>query len=165
MDAGDPTVWRWIWLVAAVVFGVGEMTTAGSFFLAPFALGAAVAAVLAFVGVELGPEWIAFIGVSIITFLALRPLAHRMDARSDHAGIGSRRLIGQPARVITAIGGDRGAGMVLLGAEQWRAESLDGSPIAVDTEVMVTEVRGTRVVVRPQTASESPSESVDDPST
>ena len=42
MDSGDPEVWRWIWLIAAVVFGVGEMAVAGSFFLAPFAIGATV---------------------------------------------------------------------------------------------------------------------------
>ena len=52
MDANDPETWRWIWLIAAVAFAIGEMATVGSFFLAPFAVGATVAAVLSFLGVE-----------------------------------------------------------------------------------------------------------------
>ncbi len=61
----EPEFWRWMWLGAAVVFGLGEMTSPGSFFLAPFALGAAVAAVLSFLGVPVGVSWLAFIVVSL----------------------------------------------------------------------------------------------------
>src|SRR5690606_4830686 len=50
VDMGSPEFWRWVWLVAAAVFTLGEMAVAGSFFLAPFAIGAAVAAILAFAG-------------------------------------------------------------------------------------------------------------------
>ena len=49
----SPEQWRWLWLVAAAVFAIGEMATPGSFFLAPFAVGAFVASLLAFVVVEL----------------------------------------------------------------------------------------------------------------
>ena len=48
MDFGSPDTWRWIWLAAAVVFAVGEIAVAGSFFLLPFAGGAVAAAVVAF---------------------------------------------------------------------------------------------------------------------
>lgn len=152
MDSGDPHTWQWIWLVAMVVFGVGEMATAGSFFLAPFALGALVAAVLAFLGVSIGLEWVAFVAVSAVSFLALRPLAHRLDRKNPSAGIGANRLLGRRARVIEEIRTGHQAGMVLLGAEHWRAEAADGGTIPVDTAVVVTEVRGTRVVVRPDRA-------------
>ena len=43
-------------LIAAIVFGLGEIAVAGSFFLAPFAVGAAVAALLAFAGVDVTRE-------------------------------------------------------------------------------------------------------------
>lgn len=159
MDLGEPGTWQWIWLVAMVVFGVGEMAMAGSFFLAPFALGAAVASALAFLDVPLGVEWAAFLGVSIVSFLALRPLARRLDQVHSSAGIGANRLLGQPAQVIGTITGDHAPGMVLLGGEQWRAESADGQAIAVDTQVVVTDVRGTRVVVVPRDdTSRSPSD-------
>lgn len=149
--------WRWIWLVAAVVFGVGEMAMAGSFFLAPFALGAAVAAILAFAGVSVGVEWLVFLGVSVVAFLALRPLAHRLDRHTTTSGVGANRLLGQRARVIGAIGPGHAPGMVLLGGERWRAETDAGDEIPVDTSVVITEVRGTRVVVRPADATDGDS--------
>lgn len=147
MDLSDPETWRWIWLVLAVAFAAGEITVAGSFFLAPFAIGAAVAALLGFVGVDVGPQWIAFVAVSGGLLAAMRPLAHRLD-QSDHVpGVGSSRQVGQQAIVIEDIEGPHGSGFVKLGAERWRAESADGTPLPSGTTVVVTEVRGTRVIV------------------
>ncbi len=147
MDTGNPETWRWIWLVATVVFGLGEMAVAGSFFLAPFALGAGVAAILAFAGVNVGIEWGAFVGVSIVLFAALRPLSRRLDAEGPVLGIGSHRQVGRTARVIEAIDGAEDLGTVLLGAERWRAESVDGATVPIGATVDVVEVRGTRLVV------------------
>lgn len=138
-----------------VVFGIGEMAAAGSFFLAPFALGAAVAAILAFANVSVGVQWAVFLGVSIVSFLAMRPLARRLDRHRTPRGIGANRLVGEHGRVIEHIGAAHSPGMVLLGAERWRAESADGRPIEVDTQVVIAEVRGTRVLVRPDEMSRS----------
>lgn len=149
MDAGSPDTWRWIWLITMVAFGLGEIAIAGSFFLAPFALGAGVAAVLAFAGVAVGIEWAAFLAVSIGAFVALRPVAKRLDAEGPVLGVGSHRQIGQRARVVEPIDGEHDHGTVLLGRERWRAESQTGQAIPVDSVVVVVEVRGTRVVVAP----------------
>jgi len=148
VDWGEAETWRWIWLVAAVVFGLGEMGVAGSFFLAPFAIGAVVAALLAFADVPVGIEWVAFLGVSVGAFVALRPMAKRLDREGPMLGIGSHRHIGQTARVIEAIDGPADLGSVMLGAEHWRAESTDGQQIPVGATVSVVEVRGTRLLVR-----------------
>lgn len=148
VDIGSPEQWRWIWLVAAVAFGIGEMALVGSFFLAPFAVGAVVAAVMAFAGVDVTIEWAAFVAVSGSAFLALRPLARRLDAAGPVQGIGSHRQIGQRAQVLEAIDGEHEHGLVMLGGERWRAESLDGGPIAIGVTVVVEEVRGTRLLVR-----------------
>ena len=156
MTDGDPNTWRWIWIIAMVVFGVGEMGVIGSFFLAPFALGAAVAAILAFAGMSLGVEWAAFLVVSVLSFVALRPIAHRLDAEGPALGVGSSRQIGQRARVTEAIEGEHDHGTVVVGRETWRAESVGGVPIDVGATVIVEEVRGTRVVVRPLTAADGP---------
>ncbi|MCB0963935.1 MAG: NfeD family protein [Acidimicrobiales bacterium] len=145
----DPEVWRWIWLVAAVVFGVGEIAIAGSFFLAPFALGAGVAAILGFLGVPVVVEWVAFVGVSGASFMALRPLARRLDQSGPPLGIGSYRQIGQRARVLETIEPDDDGGMVRLGPDRWRADSVDDQVIPAGTTVTVIEVRGTRLVVAP----------------
>lgn len=147
MDA--PEQWRWIWLVAALAFAVGEMATPGSFFLFPFAVGALVAALLAFADVGLTIEWIAFVAVSVAAVAAFRPLARRLDVAGHDHGIGSRRLIGQTATVLREIPGHGELGLVRVDREEWRAESLDGSPIPSGASVKVAEVQGTRVVVAP----------------
>jgi membrane protein implicated in regulation of membrane protease activity len=146
----QPETWRWIWLVAALVFALGELAAAGTFFLAPFAVGAAVAAVLAFLDVGLLGEWLAFVGVSFGLFAAMRPLARRLDQTGPTEGIGSKRLIGQPGRVLEAIPpGLHELGMVRVHREEWRAETIDGHGVDAGTVVKVIDQRGTRLVVIP----------------
>lgn len=119
MDSGDPEVWRWIWLITAVVFAVGEMAVAGSF-LAPFALGAAAATIAGFAGAGLAVQWALFLGVSVGSFLALRPLARRLSNSTPQPGVGSSRQVGQRARVIEPIDGEHEYGMVQLDREKSR---------------------------------------------
>lgn len=143
----DPDTWRWIWLGAAVLFGTGEIFTMGLFLL-PFAIGALVAAVLAFVGVAVGLQLLAFAAVSIGVFLAFRPLAHRLDLSSSDHGVGAKRLVGASGVVLQEIS-KSGGGMVRLGTEEWRAVSIDDATIASGRSVTVREIQGTRAVVEP----------------
>ena len=151
-----PEEWRWIWLVATAVFAIGEMASPGSFFLAPFAVGALVASILAFAGVSVGVEWIVFLLVSIATLAALRPLAHRLDRNALDHGVGARRLVGSRATVLQDIPGDAELGMVRVDREEWRAQSTDGTPIVAGTIVRVAEVQGTRVIVAADTTLPEP---------
>ena len=143
----SPEQWRWVWIIAAAVFAVGEMTTPGSFFLAPFAVGALVAAILAFAGVSVAVEWIVFLAVSVVTLAALRPLARRLDRSALDHGVGARRLAGNRATVVRDIPGASELGMVRVDREEWRAQSADGTPIAAGTTVRIADVQGTRVIV------------------
>ncbi|MDP1820992.1 MAG: NfeD family protein [Acidimicrobiales bacterium] len=145
----EPESWRWVWLAAAVVFGIGEMATPGAFFLAPFAIGAVVAATLAFADIPIAGEWAAFVGVSVACLFALRPLARRLDREGGSDGIGSRRLIGRTGVVLSDIHTDE-LGVVRVDREEWRAEAVDRTPIAAGTPVRVTDVEGTRVIVTPK---------------
>jgi membrane protein implicated in regulation of membrane protease activity len=146
----SPETWQWIWLVVAVVLAVGEMSAAGSFFLLPFALGAVVAAVLAFFGVSVGIEWIAFLLVSAGSFVAFRPLAHKLDRDQPADGIGAKRLIGETATVLNEIPADGDQlGLIRVHREEWRAESGAGTTIEAGTKVKVVEIKGTRAVVFP----------------
>jgi membrane protein implicated in regulation of membrane protease activity len=143
----SPEQWRWVWVVAMAVFAVGEMATPGSFFLAPFAVGAAAAALLAFADVSVAAEWAVFLVVSVATLAGLRPLARRLDRKALDDGVGARRLAGGQGTVLRDIPGGDELGMVRLDREEWRAQSYDGSPIAAGTAVRVAEVQGTRVIV------------------
>lgn len=145
----EPETWRWVWLGVAAVFALGELTAPGSFFLLPFAIGAAVASALAFADVPVVGELAVFLVVSIVALALFRKVAHRLDRNEPTEGIGSRRLIGQPARVIEEISGESDLGTIRVHREEWRAESGDGRPIPTGTPVKIVEVRGTRVVVFP----------------
>jgi membrane protein implicated in regulation of membrane protease activity len=155
-----PEDWRWVWLVAGTLFAVGEMLSPGSFFLAPFAVGALVAAVLAFAGVSITVEWIVFLAVSIGTLFLLRPVARRLDRNALDHGVGARRLVGTRATVLRAIPGNAELGLVRVDREEWRAQSTDGSPIAEGTTVRVADVQGTRVIVALEPTSDGSEERV-----
>lgn len=146
----DPDVWRWVWLVAIGVFGVGEALIAGAFFLLPFAIGATVATIAAFAGTSVAVQWALFVGISAVAAASLVPLRRRLDRTEVPSGVGSRRLIGQEASVLQPIAAGPGeTGEVRVGRENWRAESADHSAIPVGSTVVVTDVRGTAVLVRP----------------
>lgn len=152
----SPEQWRWVWIVAAAVFAIGEMATPGSFFLAPFALGAIVAGMAAFADVSVAAEWLIFVVVSVAALAAMRPLARRLDRQALDDGVGARRLVGNRGRVTRAIPGGDELGMVRIDREEWRAQSTDGSPIEVGMAVRVADVQGTRVIVALDTAPTVP---------
>jgi membrane protein implicated in regulation of membrane protease activity len=95
-------------------------------------------------------QWLVFVVVSAAAFAALRPLAARLDRDEPSDGVGARRLIGEPATVLSAIpAGNTDLGLIRVHREEWRAESLDGAAIPTGTAVRIVEIRGTRAVVFP----------------
>ena len=94
-------MWFWIWLVLAAVLIVGEMLTAG-FFLLPFGIGAALAALLNWLGVALAWQWAAFLVASAVLLLSLRKFADRVTHEPPEK-VGVDRLVGKQAVVIEAI--------------------------------------------------------------
>ncbi len=150
MDMSSPDTWRWIFLVLAVAFTVGEIALAGTFFLLPFAAGAGVAALAGFVGASVGILWLLFLVISAAASSVLWPLRRRLDTRNPRSEIGANRWVGRQAYVLRDIPGTAGdTGLVRLDREEWRAESLVGIPIAAGSTVLVSRVDGTRLVVLP----------------
>jgi membrane protein implicated in regulation of membrane protease activity len=144
----DPESWRWVWLGVAVLGVVGEIATAGTFFLFPFGIGAAVACVLAFLDVAVGIQWLAFVITSVAAFAATRPLAKRLD-RAGPGSVGANRWVGQQGIVLRAIGGEHEHGLVRISGEEWRAQSRENIPVPAGSTVLVVDVVGTRLVVLP----------------
>ncbi|MEM8922305.1 MAG: NfeD family protein [Actinomycetota bacterium] len=147
----NPSLWAVIWLALMTGVGIGELSMAGSFFLLPFAVGALSAAIVSLIGLGPGVSFPVFMVVSFVSFLGMRPLARRLDASTpDVAGIGANRLVGVTGDVIEIIPpGEHDAGMVRIGAEEWKANSNEGLMLGVGQRIRVREVRGTRLVVEP----------------
>jgi len=147
----NPTVWAGIFLAVSAGFGIGEIAMPGTFFLLPFAIGALVAAILSLLSAPLAVTLPVFLVVSFVVFLGFRPLARRLDASTPEvAGIGANRLVGVSGSVIEPIPATPGdAGMVKVGAEEWKAETIEDVGLPVGLKIRVVEVRGTRLVVEP----------------
>jgi len=145
-DDVSSAVWVGTWLGLMVLFGIGEMLTAG-FFLLPFGVGAAVAALLAIVGVTVPAQMLAFIVVSVIALWGFQRFA-KSDKEPLYP-VGVKRYAGAVAMVLEDIDPEQATGKVRMESEEWRATTDWERIIETGTTVRVIEVRGTRLVVEP----------------
>lgn len=145
-------IWFWIWAVMAAVLLVAEIFTAG-FFMLPFSLGAATAAVFSLLGLGLGWQWLAFILVSAVALVSLRRLSDRVTHEPPEK-FAADRLVGKPGVVIETLEPDSPVGMVRIGREEWRADDVESRPLPEGTRVKVVRVEGTHLVVEPAGGTE-----------
>jgi membrane protein implicated in regulation of membrane protease activity len=141
----------WIlWLVAAAVLGVGEMHQ-GGLYLLPFAIGAAIAAVLSLLGVGAALSAVAFVVTSAIVVAALRPVARRHRQLPPPIRTGAAALVGRNAMVLERIANHEGVGCVRIdGGEVWTARSYaDDEVIEAGERVEVIAIRGATALVMP----------------
>jgi membrane protein implicated in regulation of membrane protease activity len=136
-----------VWLVVACLLGLGEMHQ-GAFYLAPFALGAALAAVVALLGVGAPLSVVVFAAGSGIVFTTLRPVAQRHRRMPPSIRTGAAALVGKPALVLERIANDEGVGCVRIDSEVWTARSYDEHEVFDAGErVEVVEIRGATALV------------------
>jgi membrane protein implicated in regulation of membrane protease activity len=140
----DPWV---LWLIAAAILAIGEALTLG-FFLAPFAGGALIAALLSAVGAGPIIEWSAFIVVSVVLLAALRPVAREHQRNRGKLKTGTAALVGQTATVVERIANAEGVGCVKLDGEIWTARAYDDDAVfEPGARVQVLEIRGATALV------------------
>lgn len=136
-----------IWLVAACVLGLAEMHQ-GGFYLAPFAVGAALAAVMGLLGVGALLTVAVFLACSAIVFATLRPVAQRHRKIPPPIRTGSAALVGRKAVVLERIANDEAVGCVKVGGEVWTARSFDEDQVFDPGErVEIVEIRGATALV------------------
>ena len=136
-----------LWLILAVVFGVGEIATLG-FFLAPFAGGAAAAAVVSAAGLPFVGSLAVFLVISVILLAALRPLARSHKRLPPQVRTGTAALVGRPATVVERIANGEGVGCVKIDGEVWTARAyMEEETYEAGTRVQVVEIRGATALV------------------
>ena len=137
---------EWVlWLVAAVVLAVGEVLTMG-FFLAPFAVGALAAMLVAVLGGGLVASGIAFLAVSTAAFLGLRPIARRHMKLPAQLRTGTAALVGKTGTVVETVSAD--AGCVRIDGEVWTARPYDeDNTYEAGQRVQVLQIRGATALV------------------
>jgi membrane protein implicated in regulation of membrane protease activity len=148
-------IFFWGWLILALIFFAGELLTAG-FFLVAFGIGAALAAVAAFFGVDIVWQLAIFVAVSAIAVFSLRRFADTVSPKHQPTKVGIDRVLGKKAVVVEPIDALNGTGIVRVDAEEWRALPEDESTtIPAKTTVEVLSVKGTRLIVRPVSSTNS----------
>jgi membrane protein implicated in regulation of membrane protease activity len=136
-----------LWIIAACLLGIGEMLTL-SFFLAPFAAGALLAAVVDLLGAGAAIQWAVFLISSIVALLFIRPIARAHRRMPPQIRTGTHALIGRRAIVLERIANNEGVGCVKIDGEVWTARAYDDDDVYdVGQRVEVVEIRGATALV------------------
>jgi membrane protein implicated in regulation of membrane protease activity len=136
--------WAW-WLIAAVVFAVGEILTT-TLIIGPFGVGALAAMVADLAGAGSAIQIVLFLAVSVVAFGTLRPIARRHRHMPPSIRTGTAALIGHQALVLEDV--TRDAGKVKLDGEVWSARSYQEDVVlAAGERVNVIEIRGAIALV------------------
>ena len=136
----------WVWLGAAVVFGVVEALTAGLVSIW-FVAGSAAALIGAFLGAGLGVQVALFVVVSAAALAVTRPLVRRYAA-GKAVPTNLDRVLGDTGRVTETIDNARSAGAVYVDGKTWTARSDDGAVIPQGTTVKILRMEGVKLFVR-----------------
>lgn len=135
-----------IWLIAAIILAVVELSTNGLVTIW-FAIGALVAMFSAMLGAGIWFQLILFIIVSAVILIAARPLAekyvNRNITKTNIDAVVGRKLIAK-----TDIDNIKGTGKVDMDGSTWlAASSIDEVVIPAGAEVTVVKVTGAKLIV------------------
>lgn len=143
--------WMIIWAVAAAAFVIVEVVTV-TFVAIYFAVGAAVAALVAYMGGGFALQLLAFALTGIALMVMTRPVLKRKLEAPDIA-TNVDRMVGKGGIVTIPIDNDANTGQIRVGTEYWTARVAgdgEGVVLPVDTRVVVQNVEGVtaRVLAR-----------------
>nr|WP_288233300.1 NfeD family protein [uncultured Anaerostipes sp.] len=126
------------WLIAVAVFLLLEILTLGLTSIW-FAVGSLAAAIGAGLGILAA-------AVSCIVFVFARPWAQKyLNSKTEKTNAES--LIGKTGIVKKRIINIKGQGMVYIQGMDWTARSADDEEIPEETEVIVEEIKGVKLIV------------------
>ena len=138
----------WIlWLIAAGVFFVAEIFTAG-FLIFWLGVAALVSMVISFFISNVIIQGTVFVILSGVLMFLTRPLVDRFITKpDDKVATNAYSIIGKRGIVTKEINEISGTGQIKVGTEVWSAKSLDSSKIEEGSEVEVNSINGVKAVV------------------
>lgn len=137
-----------IWVIISIVCLILELSS-GDFFILCFAIGAAVAAIIAACGLSLTWQIILFAVISILSLLLVRPaLIRKLHKPHRERLSNAEAMIGQEGRVSETIEAG-GYGRVAIDGDDWKALSADCSAIEKNTRVRVVKMDSIILTVEP----------------
>ena len=141
----NQVLWKIIWTALLILFGIAEAATVGLTSIW-FAAGSLVALAVALLN---GPLWlqvVLFILVSLLSILAIRPMATKY-LNNKVEPTNADRIIGAEVKVTEAIDNLMAQGAVNISGMTWSARSESDENIPVGTLVKVLRIEGVKVYV------------------
>ncbi len=141
----------WLWIVLGLVLAAVEILVPGGFFVIFFGAAAVVTGVLSAFGLT-GPRWLEWLAFSVLSILSLmlfrRPLLERIrQSESPRGAVDS--LAGEAGRALDAMA-PGAVGRVELRGSAWSARNASARAIIVGERVVVDQVDGLMLRVRPE---------------
>ena len=140
----------WLWLCAAVLFGVAEAATSG-LVCVWFAVGAVGAFFAALAHLSVTVQLVIFAVVSAAALAVTRPLVRRFG-REKPVPTNADRVLGRIAGVTEDIDNDAATGAVYVDGKTWTARSADGEVISKGETVEIERMEGVKLIVRARAA-------------
>lgn len=139
-------MWQY-WLIAAGIFFVGEMFTAG-FLIFWLGIAALITMVVSFFVSNLIVQMTVFIIASVVLIFATKPFVKKfINVKETKTNAFS--IIGKRALVIKNIDSVNENGQIKVNGETWTAIGENDDKIEKGTEVEVVSINGVKAVVKP----------------
>lgn len=141
------------WLILFVILVIIEACTVGLVTIW-FAIGSLIACILAYIGVGLPIQIIAFIVISVILFVMTRPIAMRYFNKNREK-TNAESLVGKNALVLETIDNIHATGKVEVNGLEWTARSPEEAMIIEkDTVVTILGIEGVKLIVKKEEKAE-----------
>lgn len=136
-----------VWLVAAIVFFIGEVLTEG-FCLFWFSLASLVALFLSLITDNIIIQAGVFFAISIILLLSTKKLTTKFINNRPNVESNVDALIGKKAKIIEILDPIEGAGKVKINGEVWKAipENSEDS-FEMGEEVIIKSIDGVKLII------------------
>lgn len=139
-------MWQ-IWLIAAGIFFIGEIFTAG-FLIFWLGFGALLAMLVSFFTSNIIIQMTVFVLSSGLLIFATKPLVNKI-AKKDIIPTNVYSVVGKKAIVTEEINWTTGKGQIKSEGEIWSAKSTENINIPVGCEVEILSIEGVKAYVKP----------------
>lgn len=143
--------WHW-WAGLALLMMIAEIFISG-FFLFCLGIGCVAASLAASIGFGPAVQLLSFSAFALIAFFTVRPILMKRFWQRDHVRTNAEALPGQRGLVSQDFDPGLRLGRVLVGGDDWRAESISDHPLRTGDTIEVVRVESNTLIVKPLTTN------------
>lgn len=137
---------QWLWVIILVGTLIVEVVTFGNLISVWFSIGALAAYFAYIFGLSFPIQLTVFIVVSVLSLLAVRPLAANYF-RGNIVATNADRIIGQHTTLVKAVKSNEWGEVNVYGTV-WSVAELNNRPLDAGTIVEVVAIEGAKLIVK-----------------